>query len=208
MGGRMMVAVGVGAMACVAAVGVVAMRGAAADGDGGSSRAVLRDASGVDHGSVTFLPKGALTEVRVRLVGLPEAIARDAFHGFHLHANNDPANGEGCLADAVQASSTWFTAVDGHWKADVQVHSSHVGDLPSVLVLPDGRAEMRFVTGRIDTAQLRGRAVVLHAGADNFGNVPVGTGATQYTANTAAAVTATQNTGNAGDRLLCGVIGR
>lgn len=201
-------AVGVGALACIAAVGVVAMRGAAADNGHGVSRAVLRDASGVDHGSVTFVPKGSQTEVRVQLVGLPEAIARDAFHGFHLHANSDPANGEGCLADAAQASSTWFTAVDGHWKADAQVHSSHVGDLPSVLVLSDGRAEMRFVTGRLDTAQLRGRAVILHAGADNFGNVPVGTGANQYTANTAGAVTATQNTGNAGDRLLCGVVGR
>ena len=205
---KMSVGGGVGALACIAVVGAVAIRGAAADGGRGTSRAVLRDATGVDRGSVTFIAKGGETEVRVQLVGLPEAVARDAFHGFHLHANGDPANGEGCVADPTQPSSTWFTAADGHWKADPQVHSSHVGDLPSVLVLPDGRAEMRFVTGRLDPAQLRGRAVILHAGADNFGNVPVGTGANQYSANTPGAITATQNTGNAGDRLLCGVVTR
>ena len=55
-------------------------------------------------------------------------------------------------------------------------------------------------------AELPGKAVILHAGADNFGNVPVGTGPDQYTANSAAATTKTGNTGNAGDRIACGVI--
>ena len=52
-----------------------------------------------------------------------------------------------------------------------------------------------------------GRAVVLHAGPDNFGNVPVGTGADQYIAG-ATALAKTQATGNAGDRFGCGVIRR
>ena len=52
-----------------------------------------------------------------------------------------------------------------------------------------------------------GRAVVLHAGPDNFGNVPVGPNADQYTAGSTA-LAKTQATGNAGDRFACGVIGR
>ena len=52
---------------------------------------------------------------------------------------------------------------------------------------------------------------MLHAGPDNFGNVPVDDVATApnaYTPNSAGATTATQNTGNAGNRIACGVIVR
>lgn len=191
------------ALAAVAALGIVAVAGASS----GEAKVTLRDAGGAERGSVSFQKKGEGTEVRVRLVGLPESVAREAFHGFHIHANGDPSNGDGCVADATKPSNTWFVSADGHWKADAQNHAGHLGDMPSVLVMKDGRAEMRFETSRIDRAQLKGRAVILHAGADNFGNVPVGTADTQYTANKDAAVTATQNTGNAGDRILCGVVG-
>ena len=55
-------------------------------------------------------------------------------------------------------------------------------------------------------ADLAGKAVIVHAGADNFGNIPLGAALDQYTANDPAAVAKTQNTGNAGDRIACGVI--
>ena len=197
------VALGVIAVAVVAAIGAVALAGTG----GGDESVTLRDAGGAERGSVSFERKGDGTEVRVRLAGLPESVAREAFHGFHIHANGDPSNGEGCVADATKPSNTWFVSADGHWKADGQNHAGHLGDMPSVLVMKDGKAEMRFETSRIDRAQLKGKAVILHAGPDNFGNVPVGTSDTQYTANKDAAVTATQNTGNAGDRILCGVVG-
>lgn len=71
-----------------------------------------------------------------------------------------------------------------------------------------GTASTTFETDRFTIDDLRGRAVVLHAGADNLGNVPVGTAPEQYTPNSPAAVTRSQNTGNAGDRVLCGVVKR
>jgi len=55
-------------------------------------------------------------------------------------------------------------------------------------------------------ADIVGRAIVVHAGADNYANVPLGANADQYTANSQAAIDKTAATGNAGDRLLCGVV--
>ncbi len=46
----------------------------------------------------------------------------------------------------------------------------------------------------------------MHAGPDNFGNVPIGSLTTQYTANTGDAIVATRNTGNAGDQIAGGTI--
>ncbi len=188
-----------------ATLGVLATTGVASAG-GGRSRTSLRDASGKVVGTVEIAKRGSLTEVRARLNFDPAAVATETFHGFHIHANGDPANGSGCLADPTKEPTTWFAAVDGHWKAADQEHAAHHGDLVSLYVTADGRAEARFVTGRIDRDALAGKAMVVHAGPDNFGNVPVGTAANQYTANSADAVTATKNTGNAGTRVACGVI--
>ena len=78
--------------------------------------------------------------------------------------------------------------------------------MPSPLVLADGTATLTFTTERIDTVQLVGRAVILHFGPDNFGNVPVGDAPDRYTPNSPAATDKTAKTGNAGDRVACGVV--
>ena len=190
-------------VAAASLVGVVVA--AQADASGWRARATLRVADGTEIGQVTFDGKRTETEVSVRLKRLPQNWSLDAFHGFHIHANNTGAD-EGCIADPNATSNLWFLSADGHWKADGQDHSSHHGDMPSLLVNDDGTAEMKFVTGRFEPSELLGRAVIVHAGPDNFGNVPVGAAPAQYTANDPAAVTATKNTGNSGDRLACGVI--
>ncbi len=206
MNSTMRMAAGLAGCVAVAILGVGAVGIAAADDD--TAKVTLRDASGTARGTVWFADKHDQTEVRVRLDGVPAEIPQAAFHGFHIHGNGDPANGEGGVADPTKPSNTWFVTVDGHWKADGQNHAGHIGDMPSLLVTKDGRVETRFLTDRIDLSQLKGKAVIVHAGADNFGNVPVGTNDNQYTANKTDAVTATQNTGNAGDRVLCGVVGQ
>ena len=78
--------------------------------------------------------------------------------------------------------------------------------MPSLHLDADGRAETTFMIDRIDLDDLSGRAVILHAGRDNFGNVPTGTERTQYTPNSAEATDRTSATGNAGDRVACGEI--
>jgi len=192
-----------------AAVAVVALQagGGASAGAGRSARVQLHDVNGADVGTVYVIDRRDGAQVRVDLHLDPAAAATDTYHGFHVHANDDPANGEGCIAGPAAAPTTWFTSVDGHWKTAGQSHSAHLGDLASVYVTSDGTAEAQFTTQRFRAADLAGRAIVLHAGPDNFGNVPVGAAASQYTANSADATTATANTGNAGARIACGVVG-
>jgi Cu-Zn family superoxide dismutase len=189
------VAVGIGAVA-------VAVAGAGDD----RVSVVLRDAEGIERGTVEFSNGETGTDVNVLVSSTPEGFKAESFHGFHIHANSDPANGEGCVADPAAEPKTWFVAVDGHWKDEGEIHGGHHGDMPSLFVTGGGAAQASFTTDRIDLGDLSGKAVILHAGADNFGNIPLGTEPNQYTANSADAVTATNNTGNAGDRVLCGLI--
>ncbi len=170
-------------------------------------QAVLRNPSGVKVGHVEFrITRHAMV---VRAVLRPNRyVSARSFHGFHVHANNDAANGSGCLAQASQPSSTWFVSADGHLAEPGQTHGHHAGDMPSPLVLSNGTARLRFRTDRISPRVLRNRAVVLHAGPDNFGNVPTGAGADQYAANSPAATDKTAKTGNAGDRVACGIVHR
>ena len=168
------------------------------------ARASLRSADGGKIGSVSFYdddPGRTAVSIRLR-----DATGVEAFHGLHIHANDVTTNGTGCIADAAQPPATWFVSADGHWKHDpTEVHGHHAGDLPSVFVNADGTSTLRVYVDKLTPEEVVGRAVVLHAGADNFGNVPVGPAADRYTAGSAA-LAKTQATGNAGDRFACGVI--
>ena len=176
--------------------------------DEDAARATLRLADGTRVGEVRFLadPRGAGTVVVAALDLRGRLRAGNAFHGFHVHANDDPGNGEGCRADPAQPASTWFVSADGHFAAPGQKHGKHRGDLPALYVRRGGGSEAVAVTDRFSPAEVVGRAILLHAGRDNFGNVPVGTQPDQYTPNSPAATDLTARTGNAGDRIACGVI--
>jgi Cu-Zn family superoxide dismutase len=175
---------------------------------GGRVSATLRLADGTRVGTVVLRPHGRhATQVHVVLKA-PALIARRAFHGFHVHANDNPANGNGCVADPAQAASTWFVSADGHYTDPGVRHGDHRGDFPVLYVDASGRATASFVTDRFRPADVVGRAVIVHARADNYANVPTGTAPNQYTPNAPDAVTLTAATGNAGDRLACGLIRR
>jgi len=173
------------AFASVIGAGAVATTVVTASAHERFAKATLRTADGTRVGTVSFERDGGShhTAVTVRL----------------RHAG---------IADPAQPASTWFVSADGHWKHDpTELHGHHAGDLPSVFVNADGTASIRFNVDKFKPAEVIGRAVVVHAGADNLGNVPVGPGPEQYTAGSGA-VAKTQATGNAGDRFACGVIGK
>ena len=62
-----------------------------------------------------------------------------------------------------------------------------------------------MVTDRFSPSEVIGRAVVLHEKPDNFGNVPTGPAPDQYRGSLIAKEL-TKRTGNAGNRIACGVI--
>ena len=182
----------------VAAGGVMFFPG----GGGGAEGAVvigpvasttLKNQAGAAVGTVTFqqLSNGRVT-VRATISGLGPA---SDFHGFHIHTNGD------CSGD--------FSAAGGHWNPTGTTHGDHTGDMPVQFAAGDGVARSNFTTDAFTVDQLLadpgGVAVIVHAGRDNYGNVP-----TRYSPDggtTSGPDATTNSTGDAGARSVCGVIG-
>jgi len=148
------------------------------------ARADVVNAQGQSAGQVSFTEGAGRVVVEATLRGLPPG-----FHGFHVHA--------------VGKCEPPFTSAAGHLTVGAQDHPAHAGDQPALLVAADGTAETRFATDRYRLSDLltpEGRAIIVHAGADNHGNVPAryAPGIDQMT----------KDTGDSGARLGCGVIKR
>ena len=159
------------------------------------ARARLHDASGRTVGSVLFLGAGGWAKPWWWICACPPTPRPGSFHGLHVHTTGT------CVAP--------FTTAGGHWSLVPATHGSHTGDLPSVLVGNNGRGRMVFQTHRFRVNQLfdaDGSAVVLHAGADNFANVPIGGGKYEDPNNwfNSADPAGTARTGDAGSRYLRG----
>lgn len=172
---------------------------AVAGADGNSSvTAVLRDGSGKNAGIVHLASIGSGAQV-VAKVTLPASAA--GFHGFHIHAKGvcDPTS-----VDPSSGQVVPFFSAGGHLGGGPggQTHPSHDGDMPSLLVNKDGSSTTTFRTDRAVLSKILdadGSAVVVHAGPDNFGNIPA-----RYSASGPDATTL--NTGDSGARMLCGVL--
>ena len=197
------------AMVLTLAIGVIAagLFTASVGADDATAKAVLHNAAGAEIGVVKFIQQGSDVLVKADGLSFPGSFAT-GFKGFHVHATGvcDPA-----AVDPSTGATVPFLSAGGHYNPTSTTHGSHGGDMPVLQVNDDGSAWSRFKTDRFDVEDIVGRAVIVHAAADNFGNVPVGTGATQYAPNStgttnATATGLTANTGNAGARYACGVI--
>ena len=156
-----------------------------------SASAVLRDVAGNRVGKVSMRQKGKVVQVEASVRSLTPG-----FHGFHVHTTG--------LCEAGAPAGP-FTTAGGHYTGGSPSHGDHAGDLPSLLVLADGTGYLSFVTDRFTLAQLAdadGSAVMVHAGRDNFANIP-----TRYTAGGVPGPdAATLGAGDAGSRAACGVV--
>lgn len=189
--------------AVVTAIGLIT---ASVQADDATARAVLHNAAGDRLGTVKFIQQGSKTLVKAE--GLEFVTLTPGFKGFHIHANGvcNPT-----AVDPATGATVPFFSAGGHYNPGGTTHGDHGGDMPVLQVNEDHSAWTRFKTDHFDVDEIIGRAVIVHVGADNFGNVPIGTGATQYTPNStgttnATATGLTANTGNAGARYACGVI--
>jgi superoxide dismutase, Cu-Zn family len=150
---------------------------------GDVAAARLIDADGDKVGKVFFNQRrdgGVWVFARVR--DLPPG-----FHGFHVHTVG------ACDAPA-------FTSAGGHLNPTGATHRDHAGDLPVLLIQADGRGVLATITDRFSIDDLRdtdGSAVMVHALADNYANIP-----DRYGGPDAE----TLSTGDSGSRIACGVV--
>jgi superoxide dismutase, Cu-Zn family len=157
---------------------------------GQSATAVLHDATGQRVGTVALKQNEGKTSVRAAVSRLAPG-----FHGLHVHSVGE------CVPP--------FTSAGGHFNPTGAAHGDHAGDLPSLLVMEDGTARLRFPTDRFsldDLFDADGSALIVHAGRDNYANIP-----DRYHSHTEDVMgpdSATLATGDAGDRAACGVVER
>lgn len=126
------------------------------------------------------------------------------FHGVHLHQvgkcePNSVAPTGGAPGD--------FLSAGGHFK--VPGHTGHSsGDLTSLQVRKDGSGMLVTTTDAFAMEDLLAgskTAIIIHSGADNFGNIPP----ERYNQlnGTPGPDETTMSTGDSGKRVACGVIG-
>ena len=175
-------------VALAAIVGIALLsRGGEAGGsssqEGAKARALLLDGSGSQVGSVKLEQDGDAVKLKIEVNG-----ASPGFHGFHVHTAG------ACVPP--------FTSAGGHYNPLGAAHANHAGDLPVIFVDADGNAEARFATDRFaldDLFDADGSAFILHAGRDNYANIPTD----RYDPDPD---TSTLATGDAGSRFACGII--
>lgn len=140
--------------------------------------------AGAEVGSVTISDGKGGVSFKLDLHGLPPGE-----HGFHAHEKPScdaataadgkvtPAGGAGPHLDPAKAGA--HMGPEG---------AGHLGDLPKVVVGADGTAKATVVAPHIKSAaDLKGHALMLHAGGDNYSDQPA-------------------PLGGGGARMACGVV--
>jgi Cu-Zn family superoxide dismutase len=159
------------------------------------AEAKLVTPGGEQIGIVDFGVEGSVVTVTATVNKMPPG-----FKGFHIHSigkceiNSPDPNDQSRTGD--------FLSAGGHLGAGDAAHPGHRGDLSSLEVRADGSAQLVTTTDAFDmdaVLDADGSAVMVHAGPDNFANIP-----TRYAPGGPDAIT--QATGDSGGRAACGVV--
>jgi Cu-Zn family superoxide dismutase len=117
------------------------------------------------------------------LKGLPPGL-----HGFHVHEKPS------CAPAEVNGATVPAGAAGGHFDPNgTKKHGEpwgdgHLGDLPPLYVAADGSATSPVLGPRLKLADVKGHALMIHAGGDNHSDHPA-------------------PLGGGGARMACGVVG-
>lgn len=162
--------------------------------EAGTVEVQLKDAKGADAGTASFSEGDGYVQVTVNAKGLTPG-----FHGLHVHSVGK------CETNSVAPTGGEpgnFLSAGGHLQVEGNTGHPASGDLTSLEVREDGKGYLVTTTSSFTLADLKnggkGTALMIHAGADNFANVP-----TRYAP---APDQETLATGDAGARVACGVI--
>ena len=146
------------------------------------AQAVLMPTQGnTAGGELTLTPEAG----GLRLSGRLNGLTAGATHAFHIHETGD------CSDPAAESAGPHFNpSGDPHGNRDAGPH--HAGDMPNVVADATGGAQVDQLLADLELGSngprdVLGRALILHAQADDY---------------------TTQPSGNAGSRIACGVIGR
>lgn len=137
---------------------------------------------GEEIGTITAKDSGFGVIFNPRLSNLPPGI-----HGFHVHQTADCHH---MMADGKPMAAL---AAGGHYDpAGTNRHEGpygdgHLGDLPVLYVDKDGKASLPVLAPRLKVADLQGRSLMIHAGGDNYSDLP-------------------EKLGGGGSRIACGVV--
>lgn len=108
-------------------------------------------------------------------------------HGFHVHENPScaPKEKDGTPVAALAAGGHYDPKKTGRHEGPWG--KGHLGDLPALYVDAQGKGEYPVLAPRLKLSDLKGRALMLHAGGDNHADHP-------------------QPLGGGAARIACGVI--
>ena len=128
------------------------------------------------RGSVFFYQTASGVLVRAEFMGLP--IENDPCKKpiYAFHIHS----GSECAGDKKDP----FAMANGHFNPHTCPHPYHAGDMPPLFNVK-GTAFSAFFTDRFTIPEILGRAIILHAKPDDF---------------------TTQPSGNAGEKMACGLI--
>jgi superoxide dismutase, Cu-Zn family len=127
-----------------------------------------QDGTGDAVGTITISNSNAGATFKLGLHGLPPGP-----HGFHVHENGN------CGPTLLNGVRIPAGAAGGHLdpdhagKHEGPTGEGHLGDLPVLDVATNGTATQTLTVARIkDIDMLKGRAVMIHSGGDNYSDAP------------------------------------
>ena len=128
------------------------------------------------RGTTVFYQTSSGTMVVSRIFGLPDTDEVCYKPIFAFHIHS----GGSCSGNGKDP----FAAAMGHYNPHDCLHPYHAGDMPPLFGV-NGMAFCAFLTNRFSVKDIIGRTVVIHSAPDDF---------------------STQPSGNAGQKIACGVI--
>lgn len=163
----------------------------------------LRAPDGTQVATATFDFSNGYASITIATSGA--GLITPGFHGVHIHkVGKCEANSVGPTGGAPGD----FLSAGGHFQAPGHSNEPASGDLTSLEVRKDGSGTLVTTTDAFALDDLltgEKTAIIIHAGADNFANIPP----ERYSQTNGAPGpdAMTMSTGDAGKRVACGVIG-